>query len=97
MFQREGLVVDSQTLGDQLNALAHHLKPSYAALPAVVFSFPLIHADETHWYLLDKGPRKTWYAWTEACADAVYHQILPSRSGATARQVLGDYAGVHSG
>nr|WP_244224472.1 IS66 family transposase [Corallococcus sicarius] len=41
MFQREGLVVDSQTLWDQLNALAHHLQPSYEALPAVVFSSPL--------------------------------------------------------
>jgi transposase len=29
-----------------------------------------------------------------ACADAVYHRILPSRSGATAKRVLGDYAGV---
>jgi transposase len=94
MFAREGLVVDSQTLWDQLNALAMHLKPSYDALPAVVFSSPLIHADETHWYLLDKGPGKKWYAWTVACAEAVYHRILPSRSGATAKQVLGKYKGI---
>jgi len=94
MFQREGLVIDSQTLWDQLSALASHLRPSYEALPAVIFSFPLIHADETHWYMLDKGPGKKWYAWTVACADAVYHRILPSRSGATARQVLGDYKGI---
>lgn len=81
-------------LWNQLNALAHHLQPSYEALPAVVFSSPLIHADETHWYMLNKGLGKKWYAWTVACADAVYHRILPSRSGATARRVLGDYAGV---
>lgn len=89
-----GLVVDSQTLWDQLSALALHPQPSYEALPAVVFSSPLIHADETHWYMLNKGPGKKWYAWTVACADAVYHRILPSRSGATAKLVLGDYAGV---
>jgi transposase len=94
MFRREGLVVERQTLWDQLQALAFHLRPSYEALPSEVFSSPLIHADETHWYLLDKGPGKKWYAWTVASPDTVYHRILPSRSGATARTVLGDYAGV---
>jgi transposase len=94
MYQREGLVVDSQTLWDQLNALARHLLPSYQALRETVFTSPLIHADETHWYLLDKGPGKKWYAWTVASAQAVYHQILPSRSAASARQVLGDYKGI---
>ncbi|WNG29251.1 IS66 family transposase [Cystobacter fuscus] len=94
MYRREGLGVDTQTLWDQLSALAHHLQPSYEALPSLVFTSPLIHADETHWYLLDKGPGKKWYAWTVASARAVYHRILPSRSGATARQVLGDYQGV---
>ena len=32
MMAREGLHVDSQTLWDQLNALARHLEPTYAAL-----------------------------------------------------------------
>ena len=77
--------------------MALHLQPSYEALPAVVFTSPLIHADETYWYLLDKGPRKKWYAWTVACADAVYHRILPSRSATTARQVLGGYKGIVMG
>jgi transposase len=94
MYRREGLVVDTQTLWDQLSALARLLQPSYEALPAVIFASPLIHADETHWYLLDKGPGKKWYAWTVASRQAVYHRILPSRSGATARQVLGDYQGI---
>ncbi|NPC53548.1 IS66 family transposase [Corallococcus sp. AB032C] len=94
LYGREGLVVEAQTLWDQLDALAGHLQPSYEALPAHVFSSPLVHADETHWYLLEKGPGTKWYAWTVASPDTVYHRILPSRSGATARTVLGDYAGV---
>jgi transposase len=94
MFRREGLGVERQTLWDQLEALARHLQKSYEALLSEVFTSPLIHADETHWYLLDKGPGKKWYAWTVASPDAVYHRILPSRSGATAKTVLGDYAGV---
>ncbi|ATB26885.1 IS66 family transposase [Melittangium boletus] len=94
MYRREGLVVDTQTLLHLLNALARHLQPSYEALLTVVFASPLIHADETHWHLLDKGPGKKWYAWTVASPRAVHHRILPSRSGATARQVLGNYQGV---
>lgn len=94
MFRREGLVVERQTLWDQLEALARHLQKSYEALLAEVFLSPLIHADETHWYLLDKGPGKKWYAWTVLSPDTVYHRILPSRSGASAQTVLGDYAGV---
>ncbi|MFL5348193.1 MAG: transposase, partial [Hyalangium sp.] len=90
MFRREGLVVERQTLWDQIEVLADHLRPSYEALPAELFGSPLVHADETHWYLLDKGPGKKWYAWTVASPDTVYHRILPSRSGATAKTVLGD-------
>jgi transposase len=94
MFRREGLVVERQTLWDQLEALARHLQKSYEALLSEVFTSPLIHADETHWYLLEKGPGKKWYAWTVASPDTVYHRIFPSRSGATAKTVLGNYAGV---
>lgn len=94
LYQREGLVVEAQTLWDQLDALAGHLQKSYEALLAEVFTSPLIHADETHWLLLDKGPGTKWYAWTVASPDTVFHRILPSRSGATAKTVLGDYAGV---
>jgi transposase len=94
MVQREGLVVERQTLWDQIEALARHLNKSYEALLAEVFTSPLIHADETLWYLLDKGPGKKWYAWTVASPDTVYHRIFPSRSGATAKTVLGDFKGV---
>ncbi|SEU38991.1 IS66 family transposase [Stigmatella erecta] len=94
LYGREGLGVEAQTLWDPLEALARHLQKSYEALLAEVFTSPLIHADETHWYLLDKGPGTKWYAWTVASPDTVFHRIYPSRSGATARTVLGDYAGV---
>jgi transposase len=94
LYGREGLVVEAQTLWDQLDTLASHLQKSYEALLAEVFSSPLIHADETYWLLLDKGPGTKWYAWTVASPDTVFHRILPSRSAATARTVLGDYEGV---
>lgn len=94
LYGREGLVVEAQTLWDQLDALASHLQPSYEALLPAAFASPLIHADETHWYMLDKGPARKWYAWTVASPDTVFHRIFPSRSGATARTVLGNYEGI---
>ncbi|MFB1485495.1 transposase, partial [Corallococcus sp. RDP092CA] len=66
LYLREGLVVEAQTLWDQLDALAGHLQKSYEALLAEVFTSPVIHADETYWLLLEKGPGTKWYAWTVA-------------------------------
>ena len=93
MYLANSLVVDSQTLWDQIEALAKHLEPSYQALRDEVFASPLIHADETYWLMLSTGAGKKWYAWTVASPSAVYHRIFDSRSTATAREVLGDYHG----
>ena len=93
MYLANSLVVDSQTLWDQIEVLAKHLAPSYQALRNEVFASPLIHADETYWLMLSKGSGKKWYAWTVASPAAVYHQIFDSRSTAAARDVLGDYRG----
>jgi len=93
MYLANSLVVDSQTLWDQIEVLAKHLAPSYQALRNEVFASPLIHADETYWLMLSKGTGKKWYAWTVASQAAVYHRIFDSRSTAAAREVLGDYHG----
>jgi hypothetical protein len=87
------LVVDSQTLWDQIEALARHLDASYQALRDEVFASPLIHADETYWLMLSKGTGKKWFAWTVASPSAVYHKIFDSRSTVTAKEVLGEYHG----
>ena len=49
MMAREGLVVDSQTLWDQLHALARHLEPTYEALGQRALAAPVINVDETRW------------------------------------------------
>jgi len=72
MYAANGLVVDSQTLWDQIEALAKHLGFSYQVLLDEVFVSPLIHADETYWLMLSKGTGKKWYAWTVASPSAVY-------------------------
>jgi transposase len=47
MMAREGLVVESQTLWDQLNAIARHLEPTYEALGRRALDAPVINVDET--------------------------------------------------
>ena len=96
---REGLVVDSQTLWDQLERLARHLGPTAEAIGAQVRSRGVVFADETRWRLMgakgqDEGESSRWHVWVVACPDAVTYRIQDSRSTEAARTVLGDYAGV---
>lgn len=94
IMRREGLEVNSQTLWDQLDALARHLKPTYEALGERVLSSPLLHADETHWRLMAKSERKKFWVWCLASSDAVFYRILDSRSRDAAQRMLSDYRGV---
>ena len=94
MYDVNDLIVDSQTLWDQIELLAKHLDVSYQALLNEAFASPLVHVDETYWQMLNKGASKKWYAWTVASPTTVMHRIFPSRSTATAREVLGDYHGI---
>ena len=92
-MKREGLRVDSQTLWDQIWALAQTLRPAYDKLLPYIFTFSVICADESIWYLLEKGGRKRWYIWGAACPFAVFYRLDPSRGGKVAVELLGDYRG----
>jgi len=91
---REGLVIDSQTLWDQLDALAFWLAPSYEAVGRKVLEALVVHADETKWRLMNKEGSKHWWVWEVASEEAVFYRILESRSEAAARELLKEYAGI---
>jgi transposase len=93
IMAREGLKVDSQTLWDQVWALACLLEPAYDKLLGHVKSQRLLLADETPVYLLKKGGKAKWYAWALATADAVYFHVDPSRGADVARRLLDGYRG----
>ncbi len=93
VMKRQGLVVDSQTLWDQINALANRLRPAHDALHAFVLAQPVIGADETFWRLMEGGDNKRWQTWAVIAPQAVSYRILDSRSAAAAGEVLGAYAG----
>jgi len=91
---RQGLEIDTQTLWDQLQALARHLEPSLEALHHFVLEAPVVGADETRWKLLEKGGGKTWWAWSVMRPEAVVYRIDASRSAAAGARILRDYHGV---
>jgi transposase len=91
---REGLVVDTQTLWDQIESLGHHLQPTYEALKHRVLQSGLVHADETTWRYLTKGNKKRWWAWSASAGDAVYYRIADSRSAEAAGHLLNGYRGI---
>jgi transposase len=94
VMKRQGLVVDSQTLWDQINALARRLEPVHEALRVHVLAQPCIGADETFWRMMEgNGENKRWQTWAVTAPNAVCYRILDSRSAAAAADVLGDYAG----
>jgi len=91
---RKGLEVDSQTLWDQLVALAKHLKPTYEALCKKALASDVLFMDETHWQLMDKEGSHRWWTWCCASDNAVAYWIQDQRSQDAAGQVLGRYSGV---
>jgi transposase len=94
MMAREGLDVTSQTLWDQLNAVAHRLEPTYRAIRGEVLKSPVVGADETRWPLMGSKEKSRWYAWVAASPDAVFFDIQDSRSEASAEKILSGYEGV---
>ena len=95
IMEREGLTVTSQTLWDQIEALACHLEPCYKALHPRVFGSPVIHADETHWRLMGHEEEKSrWWVWCVASEEAVFYQLFGTRSAKAARSVLSGYRGI---
>jgi transposase len=90
---REGLVVDSQTLWDQVHALAMHVKPTYEALLARALSAPVLHADESGWPLLGKKGKSPGSVWNLSTPEVSVYRMMPSKSEEDGRKVLGNYKG----
>jgi len=95
IMTRQGLAIESQTLWDQLDALATHVKPAYERLLAYVRTKSVLGADETPWRLLGNGTRssKRWYAWALCSEDAVVYRLDESRSAEAAAKIIGSFKG----
>lgn len=93
MMAREGLTVDSQTLWDQINAIARHLEPTYEALGRRALGAPVINVDETRWPVMKAMTPAKGTVWTVRSPTVSFYRILPGKSAAEGRQVLNGYRG----
>jgi transposase len=92
---RDGLVIDSQTLFDQCQAIATKLKAAYERLHAYMLVQRVLGADETRWPVHgEKAKASKWHAWVLATDDAVYYEVHDSRSAEAAQKLLGEFRGI---
>lgn len=92
IMRREGLQVESQTLWDQIEALARLLHDVPDRIRRHLITKSVVGMDETPWPLLEKG-NKTWQVWSLTGEDGVYHRIKDSRGHDVAVEILGDFTG----
>jgi transposase len=94
MMARDGLIIDSQTLWDQLNAIAHHLEPTYEALGRRALEAPVINVDETRWAIIGTPKPAAGTVWGVYAPTVSFYRILPGKSTEEGREVLRDYTGI---
>ena len=94
IMNRLGLEVTSQTLWDQIEALARILVAIYQALGLKVSLADVVHADETRWPRLDSARASPWMVWTRCTPEIAHYSILSSKSARAARRLFSGYSGV---
>ena len=94
LLGRLGLKVASQTLFDQLWAMACHLKPTYEALREhIVAKNTYLAMDETLWRMMEGDKAGRWYVWGIVAPDAVWYGFDPSRGSTVAKRFLQGFSG----
>lgn len=92
-MERQGLVITTQTLWDQLEALATVWTPACERLRHYILGDDVMGVDETWWWMMDKKPTKKWWVWSLTCPSAVWYRIAPQRSAKLAASLIEGYTG----
>jgi transposase len=94
ILRRHGLIVTTQTLWDQLNALGRRLESASRALLARALAQPVVGLDQTSWPRLDGKGDKPWQMWCLTAPGIVVHRIRDDKGADTFRALMGGYQGV---
>jgi transposase len=94
ILRRHGLEVTTQTLWDQLDALARRLKGIEVALFEHALAQPVIGLDQTSWPKLESNADKPWQMWCITAPGVVSHRIRDDKGAATFKALVGGYNGV---
>ena len=92
-MERLGLEITTQTLWDQLEALARLWQPVYELLRHYIIGDDVIGVDETWWRLMDGSSSKQWWVWGLTCPSAVFYRIAPSRAARLAASLIDGFGG----
>lgn len=90
-YRQIGIPISRSTMCDLFHRAADELRPLYAAALALVPAAPDVHADETS--IRQQGLDKRAFLWGFVTPDVIVYRYAPSRSGETAKAVLGDSTG----
>jgi transposase len=85
--------VTTQTLWDQLDALARKLQLTDAALFEHALSKSVIGLDQTGWKSLDGKKDKPWQMWCITAPGIVCHRIRADKGAETFKALVGKYTG----
>ncbi len=80
-----GLKLTAGALAQLVQRVGRKLLPEYERLAIELRQSPVIHADETSWWV----GRPAWWLWVFATAKMTLYVVMPSRAAAVARAVLG--------
>ena len=90
-YRRLGIPISRSTMCDLFHRGAQELRPLHAAALALVPLASDVHADETS--IRQLGTNKRAFIWDFVTKDLVVYRYAPSRSGETAKAVLGNSKG----
>jgi len=98
-MESAGLIVENQTLWDQVNALASKLEPTWAALASDAIRASVLGFDETSWQVLTKGSaaKKRWTMWQLSTRRVVYFTIAPDGDKVAGNKLLAGFKGTAVG
>jgi transposase len=90
-YRQIGIPIARSTMCDLFHRAADELRPLYNAALALVPSSADVHADETS--IRQQDLERRAYLWDFVTPEVIVYRYAPSRSGETAKQVLGDSTG----
>ncbi len=93
ILRRHGLVVSTQTLWDQLQALGRRLESASRALLARLLAEPVVGLDQTSWPRLDGKGDKPWQMWCLTAPGLVAHRIRDDKGAGTFKDLMDGYRG----